>query len=607
MPDLADIPGVAELWEMTVGEPAIRVVLVDGPADLTHRSLQGAAIEVIEPTWRSPEIHEAAPGAAESRLEHGTWVASILFGRHGSEISGLAPGCTGLLIPSLRGELVDAEPVNVACTIETAAGAGAHIIVVEACFASLSCDTDDLVRRALRNAARDGVLILAGAGNELSKTTCFPAASPHVLAVGAYDDEGRVYQFSNWGREYDGHGLVAPGGNITGAIPGGGTRVHKGTSCSGPVVAGVAALLLSLQAAHGAVPDPPGVRRALLQSAAPCSARDTDGEPRRCIDGRLDVPAATELVLSELRALARGGHVAAAGTTASSAADANGQSAAGATGPLVFAVGTLGYDFDSQARRDAFSRFMASDPATVDDRRRVAEHLATNPADAGALTWTLSTGGAPLYAVEPVGPYAADVHARLVRLLGLQLAAREEGTPIERVTLPGWLSGRRVELHSGAILASVEVDALRGLHGLDVAALTDAAVAHLRPEGARGDALRAAVGEFLTRVYVDLANAGCTPAQRALNFAATNAYQVADGLAEMLRRRMALEAIDTQRSGACRADSDCWDVVLRFFDPDNGRRARRLLRFTVDVSDIVPVTLGAIRGWPESAAARAAA
>jgi len=613
VPDFASIPGIPELWALTLGEPAVRVAIIDGPADLTHPCFEEADIEILPPSWLPREAEEVAPGAVEARLEHGTWVASVLFGRHGSDVSGLAPDCRGLLIPCLRGDLAELDPVSIVRAIDSAAAAGADVVIVELCLPSLSGDIDDLFKRALRHAAQSGVLVVAASGNEEGHCSCFPAASPDVLAVGAYDDDGRVYGFSNWGPDYEGHGLVAPGGNITGAIPGGGTKAHKGTSCSGPVVAGVAGLLLSLQAQRGAVPDPPGVGRALLRTAAPCSARDTDGEPRRCIAGRLDVVAATQLVLSELpppvRAPARAAAATATGAVTSSA-DAGGPELTGAgAGKLVFALGTIGYAFGSETRRDSFERFMAADdagPANARDVRRMLDHLAAHPADAGALTWTLSLERAAIYAVEPVGPYATGIHAQLVVLLAGQLAL-DDRARVERVSLPGRLTDRRVELLSGEVVPVVELDGLRGLHGLNVAALADAAVAHMDPSAASGEPLRRALHEFLTRVYVDMSNLGCTSAQRALNFAATNAYQAAESFAAALARGMVLDTIDTQRSAICRQDSDCWDVRLRFFDPDNGRRARRLSRFTVDVSEVVPVTLGEIRVWSESAVARAAA
>lgn len=55
--------------------------------------------------------------------------------------------------------------------------------------------------------------------------------------------------------------------------------------------------------------------------------------------------------------------------------------------------------------------------------------------------------------------------------------------------------------------------------------------------------------------------------------------------------------IEVEKSPFCRINSDCWDVKLKFFDPENGRRARKVYLFTIDVSDRIPVTLGQIRSW----------
>jgi hypothetical protein len=38
-------------------------------------------------------------------------------------------------------------------------------------------------------------------------------------------------------------------------------------------------------------------------------------------------------------------------------------------------------------------------------------------------------------------------------------------------------------------------------------------------------------------------------------------------------------------------------VKLKFFDPENSRRAKKIYRFTIDVSDTIPVTLGEVRSW----------
>jgi hypothetical protein len=90
------------------------------------------------------------------------------------------------------------------------------------------------------------------------------------------------------------------------------------------------------------------------------------------------------------------------------------------------------------------------------------------------------------------------------------------------------------------------------------------------------------------------------PADRAVNFAATNAYSVAKAFEAALKEkeRVELDSINVVRSPICRPTSDCWDVELYFFFPDRPvQTVRKVHRFTVDVSDVVPVTIGPMRSW----------
>ena len=106
-----------------------------------------------------------------------------------------------------------------------------------------------------------------------------------------------------------------------------------------------------------------------------------------------------------------------------------------------------------------------------------------------------------------------------------------------------------------------------------------------------------AQGSFLNRIYYDLRNLGTTSEDRALNFGTTNAFQAASTFAEAVATGMELDSITVEKSPFCRWDSDCWDVKLKFFDPENSRRAQKVFRFTIDVSDLIPVTLGEVRTW----------
>ncbi len=277
--------------------------------------------------------------------------------------------------------------------------------------------------------------------------------------------------------------------------------------------------------------------------------------------------------------------------------------------PYVYALGALGYDFGTEARRDSFKQLMA--PITVEgtvvpshpyDARQMADHLAAHPCEAKALIWTLNLELTPIYAIEPTGPYAASVYELLAQLLAGEAAAEDSADYIERVSIPGRLTGRTTRLFSGQVIPIIEIEQIRGLFGWRVNTLIAAATqAAAGQNGDRADAdLCDSLREFLTRVYYDLRNLGATSRDRALNFAATNAFQAAHTFAAAVAAGLALDTIDVAKSPFCRTDSDCWDVKLRFFDPENSRRARKVFRFTIDVSDILPVTLGVVRTWSEA-------
>jgi len=103
---------------------------------------------------------------------------------------------------------------------------------------------------------------------------------------------------------------------------------------------------------------------------------------------------------------------------------------------------------------------------------------------------------------------------------------------------------------------------------------------------------------FLQKVYHELRNLGLTAEERAINHAATNAYQIEQIFEPALKESMELDAIDVERSPICRPDSDCWDVKIHFFYPERQvQTVRKVFRFTVDVSDVVPVTVGPMRSW----------
>jgi len=648
VPALASIPGVPELWERTLGSPEVTIAVIDaGPFDLTHPCFEGADLTVAEPYWLSRE------GGREFWAEHATVTASVLFGRHDGPVPGMAPGCRGVLVPAYKDASAARDPVALSRALDICIDAGADVVCLQICFPADYVDTSGPLAQSLRRANELGTLIVASAGNEGGGVLCHPAIQPEVLAVGAHDDDGRVCDFSNWGPEYRDHGIVAPGTNVTGAAPGGAVVTRSGTSLAAPIAGGVVALLLSRLRDEGRDGDPFAVRDALVASARPCTSDETGAEADRCLAGKLDVVAASRLVLEPPRAprwhpqgwqrrpvhaepvlafadsddaeapivqpvehpepaaIAAGASQGPAimtdiadGVVVSTASNSAGSQ------PPVYALGTLGYNFGTDARRDTFKQLMApveADgtvvPANPFDSRQMVAHLTEHPSEARSLIWTLNMELTTIYAIEVEGSHADSIYALLTRLLTGEVAASSDPTYVERVAIPGRLPGRSVKLSNGQLVPVIECQDHRGLYGWEVNKLVSAAVGAARtiPGTADDDVVAANLREFLTRVYYDLRNLGITSADRALNFAVTNAFQAAHTFAGALSEGRVLDRIFVERSPYCRLDSDCWDIRLRFFDPENSRRARRVVRFTIDVSDLMPVTLGDVRSWTEPA------
>ncbi|MEQ8957561.1 MAG: PatA/PatG family cyanobactin maturation protease, partial [Coleofasciculus sp. C2-GNP5-27] len=214
---------------------------------------------------------------------------------------------------------------------------------------------------------------------------------------------------------------------------------------------------------------------------------------------------------------------------------------------LAYALGTLGYDFGTEARRDSFKQLMpgididgTSVPANPYDARQMVDYLADNLPEAKSLIWTLNLELTPVYAIEPVGGFSRDTYAILQELLSGQIQAEDSEDYVERVSIPGVVTGRSVKLFSGQVVPVIEVYNTRGLYGWKVNTLVSAAIqtVQAQAEEAEEGAIRRTLGSFLNRIYYDLRNLGTTSQDRALNFAATNAFQAATTFAEAVATGM---------------------------------------------------------------------
>jgi cyanobactin maturation PatA/PatG family protease len=618
------------------------VAILDGPVDQSHPSLRGVNLRQLVGL-----VSSACDDGPACR--HGTHVASLIFGRHDGPVKGIAPGCRGILVPIFESVGADSfrscSQLDLARAITQAVLHGAQVINVSSGQFSPSGTAHPLLADVVRDCVRRGVLIVAAAGNQGRDCPHVPAALDSVLAVGAQGAGCKPPDRGDGGDRSRTQIVLAPGEHVLGARPGGGTERASGSSSAAALVSGLAALLLSLQVKRGQRPDPRQVREAILAGAWRCGPQATPDCGCR-VAGRLNVPGAvsfltrgrcnmvepsegpanglTENQLPAATAVQpapaqarlpgmterapaappeRPRHAAAAEPTEAPVASC-GCKAAMAAPQLVYALGQIGYDFPHEARLDSIVQKMAAqagisppERGLAYDPRRLLQYLEKNPWDAAALEWTLGVDGATLYAIRPQGPFAADAYLELRRFLRDRI---EEG--VERILVPGALAGKAVLL-TGQVVPVIVPD-LRGMYSWTTAALVEALVGPAPAgDGAAAERddheqKRAGLRNFLQRVYHEVRNLGLTPQDRALNYAATNAFEMGEIYTEAIRERMELDRVGVSPSPVGRPGSDCWDVEAYFFYPERQvQTVRKVYRFTVDVSDTVPVTVGNARSW----------
>ena len=606
--------GLRELHEATGGGSSqVTVAVIDGPVDFTHGVFVGADLR----TALGANIMSAEAG--NGMAEHGTHVASILFGQPGTEVQGICPGVRGVIIPVYDSVARSASQLEVARAIELAIEEGADIINFSGGQYSDTGVADQWLSEAVARCAEAGVLLIAAAGNDGCECLHVPAAASTALAVGAINSLGEPMDFSNWGHGYSCNGITAPGADILGAVPGGGVSNLSGTSFATPLVTGVAALLLSQsrERVTEVAASPLIIREVILKTTSLCGFDDAN-ICQRLLSGTIDVQGAVA-AMSEETIIGPSGVSPAGGCgCGSSPQNANAESGVSASvrpsmadAPdgqnMVYALGNLSYDFGTEARRDSFKQLMPPVEINGDvvppnpyDARQLVAYLGENTSEARALTWTLNIELTPVYALEPTGAFGADLYRRLVEILAAEILSEGEEDHVQRVSIPGRLTGNTVRLFSGQVVPVLQLENPRGIYGWKHNALVaQAAQAVSGRASATADLLTIQnnLRAFLDRVYYDLRNLGILSSDRAINFAATNAFQAAVVFSEALGGGMQLESIETEMSPFARADADAWDVKMKFFDPENTRRARRVYRFTVDVSELMPVTLGQVRSW----------
>ncbi len=305
---------VERAWDTTRGNRGIVIAVADDGMDLNHPDLQGAG-KIVAP--RDFKDRDFIPQPVSSEESHGTACAGVCVAEeNGSGIVGVAPGCA--LMPIRTTGFLDDDSVEQ--LFNWASSQGAAVISCSWAPAAVNFPLSMRQSAAIARAARDGrqgrgcVIIFASGNanrpingtinesgwpnNAVSGSTRWLAGfavHPDVIAVSACTSLAKKSAYSNWGGQIS---VCAPSNNappgvwlpetgyiltppqVRTSLPGLGiltsdrtgsagyssgdfTGDFGGTSSATPVVAGVAALVLSVNPYLTAVE----VRRILQDTA----------------------------------------------------------------------------------------------------------------------------------------------------------------------------------------------------------------------------------------------------------------------------------------------------------------------------------------------------
>lgn len=213
-----DMVGYKEIYGKYQASPDVKVAVVDGAIWGEHEDLgiaPGNMFDVanLTPSSAPPSYvdqqEEGTPTSLSLAIlwSHGTHCAGTLAAKtnNGKGIASIGSGVT-LLAARTAKDNPDALTNNID-GVQWAIAMGAKVLSLSYTTYTFSETQKEIYESAVRN----GVIIIAAAGNSSYDTPTYPASYEGVISVGSLDSDGSRSSFSNYGDWVD---VWAPGGYV---------------------------------------------------------------------------------------------------------------------------------------------------------------------------------------------------------------------------------------------------------------------------------------------------------------------------------------------------------------------------------------------------------
>ncbi len=201
------------------------VAVVDTGVDHNHEYLRGR----VEPT----RINTSDTGTRNSSMDDNG---------HGTEVAGVIVDATldNVIIRPYKvlNKHGNGTTVTLAAGINCAVRDGADVINISVGF----YEGSDVLEAAIKNANEHDIVIVSAAGNDNTNNPLYPSSYDFVIRVAAVNNQNVAANFSNYGNIT----ISAPGVSIMTTTLNNGYFIDSGTSFASPLVAAVAAVILSV-------------------------------------------------------------------------------------------------------------------------------------------------------------------------------------------------------------------------------------------------------------------------------------------------------------------------------------------------------------------------